>query len=109
MSARYTEVEFDPDNEFELAVRFEREALAEKFAELKDNLLENVLDGTEAITLHSRYKHAANEAAGLAWTTEFPLLIFPSLFDEFARRERARNTRQQRIIARTEELLEAVV
>jgi hypothetical protein len=109
MSATYAEVEFDAGDEFDLPVRFEREAVARKFAELKENLLGDLLEDSETISLHARLKHAANEAAGLAWMTEFPLLLFPSLFEELAKRERARASRQQRIIARTEELLEAIV
>lgn len=108
MSARYADVAFDPEDEFNLPLRFEREALAEKFAELKDELLDFYIADSESLPLQARLKHAANEAAGLAWTTEFPLLVFPALFDEFARRERARAGRQERIIAKTEDLLESI-
>ena len=41
---------------------------------------------SRTVGLPGRLKQAANEAAGLAWTTEFPLLVFPGLFAEFARR-----------------------
>jgi hypothetical protein len=106
MSATYAEVNFDEDEEFSLPVRFAREAVAERFAELKDNLLGETIDQAETFSLQARLKHAANEAAGLAWTTDYPLLVFPALFDELAKRERVRNSRQQRIIAQTERLLE---
>jgi hypothetical protein len=76
---------------------------------LQDDLLSDYLEASGPANLPARLKRVANEAAGLAWTTEFPLLVFPGLFDELARRERVRNLRQQRIIARTENLLEAVV
>lgn len=109
MSARYAEVVFDPEDEFNLAVRFEREALAEKFADLKDELLGGYIEDLDNLPLQARLKHVANEAAGLAWTTEFPLLVFPALFDELAKRERVRAGRQERIIAKTEDLLEAIV
>lgn len=109
MKATYAEVDFDEGEEFSLPLRFEREALARKFADLKENLLGETLDESENLALHARLKHAANEAAGVAWTTGFPLLVFPALFDEFTRRERARASQQQRIIARTEDLLEAIV
>ncbi len=85
--------------------RFEREEVETRFSGLKDELLDGVLGETQTIELHRRLKHAANEAAGLAWTTEFPLLVFPTLFDEFAQRERTRHTRQQSIRARTEHLM----
>ena len=108
MSARYEGTAFDAEEEFDLPVRFEREAIAEKFADLKDNLLEEYVDDSENLSYHARLKHAANEAAGLAWTTEYPLLFFPALFDEMARRERVRAGRQERIIAKTEDLLESI-
>jgi hypothetical protein len=105
MSARLTNLDFDEGSRFDLEPRFERQELEARFNGLKDNLLEDVLIETETLELHPRLKHAANEAAGLAWTTEFPLLVFPTLFDEFAQRERARLNRQQKIRARTEHLM----
>jgi hypothetical protein len=75
------------------------------FAELKEEMLEELLDETDTLELHARFKQAANEAAGIAWTTEFPLLVFPALLEEFSKRERARQSRQQRILARTEHLI----
>ena len=109
MNANYTNVEFDEGEEFDLPLRFEREAVARKFSELQEDLLEGHLESRGALSLQGRLKQAANEAAGLAWTTGFPLLVFPVLFEEMAKRERVRDLRQQRIIARTESLLEAVV
>jgi hypothetical protein len=93
---------FDLEAEFQ---RFDREQVEARFNGLKDNLLEDALIETETLALHPRLKHAANEAAGLAWTTEFPLLVFPELFDEFAKRERVRHTRQQKIRARTQSIM----
>lgn len=113
MSARYNDRldypdeggrfgQFDLEPQFE---RFEREEVEARFNGLKDNLLEDALIETETLALHPRLKHAANEAAGLAWTTEFPLLVFPELFDEFAKRERVRHTRQQKISARSHRIM----
>ena len=112
MSARYNDrlgsfdegPRFDLEPQFERFERSEREEVEARFNGLKDGLLEDVLVETETLALHPRLKHAANEAAGLAWTTEFPLLVFPELFDEFAQRERVRHTRQQKIRARTQHL-----
>src|SRR5687767_8877597 len=101
MSARYANLDFDEGGRFDVEPRFEREELKARFNGLKDNLLEDVLIETQTLELHPRLKHAANEAAGLAWTTEFPLLVFPQLFNEFAQRERVRHTRQQSIRAQT--------
>jgi hypothetical protein len=104
MSARF-KLDFDEGSRFDLEPRFERQDVEARFNGLKDNLLEGALSETQTLELQPRLKHAANEAAGLAWTTEFPLLVFPELFDEFAQRERARLNRQQKIRARTQHLM----
>ena len=104
MSARLTRFDFDQGDAFELPPRFERREVETRFAELKEELLNELLEETETIELHPRFKQAANEAAGLAWMTEFPLLVFPALFDEIAKRERARQHRQRQILAQTEHL-----
>jgi hypothetical protein len=109
MSARLATVKFDNVPDFDVAPRFERQAVEERFAELKDILLDELLDQTEVAGLKTRIELAANEAAGLAFTTEFPLLVFPALLEELTRRERTRSVRQQKIIAETEALLECAV
>jgi hypothetical protein len=105
MSAKLTRFDFDGGDEFELYPKYDRQELKARFAGLKDELLERVLGETETLELHPRFKRAANEAAGIAWMTEFPLLVFPTLFDELARRERTRQSRQQQIRAETEHLV----
>jgi len=105
MSARFTSLDFESGDQFELEPRFERQDVETRFAALKDELLASLLEDTQTLDLHPRFKQAANEAAGVAWTTEFPLLVFPALFEEFARRERSRQNRQQQILARTEHLM----
>ena len=105
MSARLTRFDFDEGNQFELPPRFEKEELESRFAGLKDDLLGEALADTETIELQPRLKLAANEAAGLAWMTEFPLLVFPALFEELAKRERTRQSRQRQIRAKTEALI----
>jgi hypothetical protein len=109
MSARLARIDFDQLAEFDLEPRVPRQQVEERFAELKDNLLDELLAQTEVVGLEPRFALAANEAAGLAWATEYPLLVFPELLDELAVRERKRNLRQQQIIAETEALLEAAV
>jgi len=108
MSARLTTVEFPTEGEFYFAPRFEREFLERTFNELKENILSDHLDETTSVAVEKRIKQASNEAASIAWTTEFPLLVFPALFAEFARKERVNAGRQERITARTEMLLESV-
>ena len=104
MSARLTRFDFDQGDAFELPPRFERRELETRFADLKDELLNELLDETETLELHPRFKQAANEAAGLAWMTEFPLLVYPELFGEIAKRERTRQNRQRQILAKTDHL-----
>ena len=43
-------------------------------------------------------RHARTEAEALAWSTEVPELIFPTLFEETLQRIRRWHLRQQRIL-----------
>lgn len=100
---------FDPDTEFE-ATLLEGAPLKEAFAELQEALMAETLELTGTLALHAPLKQAANEAAALAWTTGFPLLVFPALFQEKAERVRFREKKALRIKAQTADLLmEAVV
>lgn len=108
MSARSRRIEFAPEREFELQPRFERGLLQEKFNDLKEGLLGEHLAESPAGDLNWRFEQAANEAAGLAWTTEYPLLVFPALFAEFTAREKGRADRQECIRARSEMLITVV-
>jgi hypothetical protein len=100
---------FDPETEFEAEV-LRGEPLKAAFAGLQETLVTETLDDTQTLALHMPVKQAANEAAGLAWTTGFPLLVFPTLFQEKVDVVRKRQDRAQRIKAQTANLLmEAVV
>ena len=109
MSARLAKLEFDTGTEFQVTPQFRRGELEQRFSELKEALLSELLDENQTVALEARFELAANQAAGIAWTTEYPLLVFPSLFDEITRRERTREVRQQQILAVTEGILEHVV
>ncbi|HEV8541060.1 MAG TPA: hypothetical protein VGR78_01600 [Verrucomicrobiae bacterium] len=109
MSAKLSKLEFDAGPEFEVTPRFRRGELEQRFAELKETLLCDLLENNQTLALEGRFELAANQAAGLAWTTEYPLLVFPVLFDEITRRERTREVRQRQIMALTEGLLEHAV
>ena len=109
MNRVITELDFEAGDAFELFPTIERGILEGQFAELKDGVLEGELEGTVGVSLQPRIEAAANEAAALAWTTDYPLLVFPALFDEFAQRERLRETRQQKIRARSEKLMACTV
>jgi hypothetical protein len=100
---------FDPETEFEAEV-LRGEPLKQAFAGLQETLVTETLDETQTLALHAPVKQAANEAAGLAWTTAFPLLVFPTLFEEKLDGVRKRQNRAERIKAQTAHLLmEAVV
>jgi hypothetical protein len=51
-------------------------------------------------------RRAANEAAGLAWFTPFPLLFFPGLLEEKARAALRQGARQRYVRDMSENLLE---
>ena len=100
---------FDPETEFEAEV-LRGEPLKAAFAGLQETLVTETLDDTQTLALHAPVKQAANEAAGLAWITGFPLLVFPTLFQEKVDVVRKRQDRAQRIKAQTANLvMEAVV
>jgi hypothetical protein len=90
MSAKHKrlETEFGPDARFELrpvtAAPF-RAVFEDRFERLKARLLAESLDGVWEPKLNSEVRRAANEAAALAWLTPYPLLVFPSLFEERAK------------------------
>ncbi len=63
--------------------------------QLKRNLLRAALEETPEAGLFKRLCGAANQAAELAWSTEFPLLVFPDLFEELVCGVRTRFQREQ--------------
>ena len=75
--------------------------------QLKTRLLKSLLSQTAQLGVTVPMRRAANEAAALAWLTPYPLLVFPSLFEEKARQLRLQLSKQDRVLARSEGLLEA--
>jgi len=61
---------------------------------LKNRLLRELLAGATTAELYAPLRRASNEAAALAWTTPFPLLVLPELLREKAETAR-RYTRKQ--------------
>lgn len=55
---------------------------SQELARLKDRLLSVLLWETEDEQLRERYRWAAEDAAGLAFSTPWPSLFFPVLFAE---------------------------
>jgi hypothetical protein len=105
MNRTLTNFDFEAGDAFDLFPAIERGVLENQFAHLKDELLGNLLQETDTVSLEPRLELAANEAAALAWTTDYPLLVFPTLLAELARRERVREDRQRKIRAKSEKLM----
>lgn len=100
---------FAEEARFELEPRLEEHRSEERFTELKDGLLDGVIQESATLALHKRFEQAAGEAAGIAWTTEFPLLVFPTLFEELTAKARLRAAREEMIKARSATLLAEAV
>jgi hypothetical protein len=100
---------FEAETQFEVGaiapVPF-RGALETELEQLKGRLLEPLLNASVDPAQSARLWRAANEAAGLAWITPFPLLVFPVLFEEKISAARRQEARQRQIRQRTEGLLE---
>jgi len=67
---------------------------------LKDRLLRELLAETENTSLYAPLRRASNEAAALAWTTPFPLLVLPELLREKAATARRYVKRQEALLRR---------
>jgi hypothetical protein len=64
--------------------------------QLKRNLLHAALEKTtNTVVLFKQIYGAANQAAELAWTTTYPCLVFPCLFEEMAQVVRTRFQQEQ--------------
>ncbi len=76
-----------------------------EFEQLKTRLVQRHLMTAEDIESSVQVRRAANEAAALAWSTAFPLLLFPVLFEEKAAAALAQVERQREIRERSRELV----
>jgi hypothetical protein len=74
---------------------------------LKTRLLQERLLRAQGGELNVRLQRAANEAAALAWVTTFPLLVFPTLFEELAHSAVLQAGQQAYVRQRSRELLVA--
>jgi len=102
--------------EFAAETRFElrpvapapfRAILENEFDRLKNQLLAEKLYLASQAELYAPLRRAANEAAALAWTSPFPLLLFPGLFEEKVAELTLHVARQKRIHAQTTEPMAA--
>ena len=108
MKKKKLRLRFEPGNRFEVtpapAAPF-RGTQETELERLKAKLLGSLLRGAEASLLPA-YRRAANDAAAVAWTTSFPLLVFPELLEEKAREARQRQQHQQGVLARSRRIME---
>lgn len=92
---------FRRETYFEIAPRFDSLAASDaergKFEKLKSTLLKPVLDDTLSPALRKQLRLAANEAAAVAWTTPFPLLVLPVLLEEKAEEVQEYVRRQEQV------------
>jgi hypothetical protein len=114
MKKKYRQVmtKFEPETRFEVGdiapVPF-RGALENELEQLKARLLGPLLDASADPAQSEPLRRAANEAAGLAWFTPFPLLFFPALLEEKVYAAQRQEARQRRIRQQTGALLEKAV
>jgi len=59
-----------------------RGPLEAQLEQLKERLLEPILNSVENAELAQELRWVANEAAALAWFTVCPILVFPTLLEE---------------------------
>jgi hypothetical protein len=114
MNTNYNRVrtQFAPETRFEVTpvpsvpFRGVRETELER---LKNRLLLQLLNETARPEFNALFRRAANEAAGLAWLTPYPALVFPGLFEEKARAALGRGLHQEQVRQRSLELLAETV
>jgi hypothetical protein len=100
---------FEAETQFEagaIAPVPHRGALETELERLKERLIGPMLDASADPAQGAPLRRAANEAAGLAWITPFPLLVFPVLLEEKVCAAQQQEARQRQIRRRTEGLLE---
>lgn len=94
---------FAPETRFDLpappAAPF-RGALETNLEQLKTRLLAEWLAAAPEAALHAPLRRALNDAAAVAWTTPFPLLVLPELAREKAEAARHYVQRQASLIQR---------
>lgn len=109
-TTRQVKTRFRPETRFvvrDIAPVPHRGELEKQLEELKTRLLAPVLvtaDPAQALS----FRLAANEAAGAAWFTPFPLLVFPELFEEKISAAKVQQARQRRIFEETEPFVQTV-
>ena len=101
---------FEPETRFEFdplpAAPF-RAAQEDELEKLKDTLLTQALNYASEGAYYAPLRRAANDAAALAWTTPFPLLFLPALFEELAAKAKTHTRQQGEIMKRSRKWLQS--
>jgi hypothetical protein len=101
----FVPAKFGPETRFELRAippASFRATQEDEFERLKNQLLIRQLAEVPTPELIPPLRRAANEAAALAWVTQFPLLVYPLLFEEKTEAALQRIQRQARIYANSQ-------
>ena len=96
--------EFEPASRLDsspLSARRLQASLIAALEELKQRLLRETARARSDSATLSCLRRAAEEAASLAWTTPFPLLVLPELFAEKAAEAYVQSQRQRDIRQRS--------
>ena len=106
---RRVPTEFGPETGFEVRPSPPAPFRARQEAELERLKARVLAERPESRNprLDSQLQRVANEAAALAWVTQYPLLVFPALFEEKAEAALFRAGRQEQVRQRSRELLAA--
>lgn len=103
---------FEPETRFDVApvpVAPFRGTRETELEQLKQRLLRIALAEATDAEFYAPLRRAANEAAGLAWMTPFPLLFLPALFEEKIVVARKQFERAQSVRARSRTILTEVL
>lgn len=95
---------FAPETRFEVRPNPFLAARENEFERLKARLLAEELREAET-ELNAPLRRAANEAAAIAWATLYPLLVFPTLFEEKIAAAIRQAERQARIFKKSREIV----
>ncbi len=107
-NSRRLPTRFGPDARFEVRatpVAPFRATQETELERLKNRLLREALYELTEPGVNGYVRRAANEAAALAWVTQFPLLVFPALFEEKVEAALRQAERQVSVRRRSLELL----
>ena len=73
--------------------------------QLKNRLLRAALQETADVEFSVPLRRVANEAAGVAWLTPFPLLFLPAIFEEKVAQAKRQFARAQTVRVRSRRIL----